>query len=184
LIAEETARFQSEVKLFKSVTQNLLLQNKNALKANAQSLVQQSQFAFKNRKDHLEMLKQSLIRSASVSCHSSREKLLQLGQSMRKDALSHLRQQSFLLNHRMQQMENGTKIIFRSQSVEIQNIEKNIHNMDPKNVLMRGYSITLLNGKAVKSFQTVKEGDTLKTVLFEGIVTSSVNSTSKSSNHE
>ena len=51
--------------------------------------------------------------------------------------------------------------------------------MSPKNVIKRGYSITLLNGKSVKAFKDVKQGDILSTIIHEGQILSTVNSTSK-----
>jgi exodeoxyribonuclease VII large subunit len=46
---------------------------------------------------------------------------------------------------------------------------------DPMNILKMGYSITLKNGKPVKTVQQVVEGDALTTQLFDGQITSIVN---------
>jgi len=46
--------------------------------------------------------------------------------------------------------------------------------VDPQWLLQRGYSITLLNGKAVKSKTELKPGEELTTRLFDGIVVSKV----------
>jgi exodeoxyribonuclease VII large subunit len=46
--------------------------------------------------------------------------------------------------------------------------------MSPENVLKRGYSITLLNGKSVKNAEAVKTGDILHTTLFQGNIKSVV----------
>jgi exodeoxyribonuclease VII large subunit len=52
--------------------------------------------------------------------------------------------------------------------------------MDPSNVLKRGYSLTLINGKALKSYEQVKESDLIETLLADGSVTSKVQSVKKS----
>ena len=57
-------------------------------------------------------------------------------------------------------------------SKEIENIEKNIELMNPVNVLKRGYSITFMNGKVLKSIGDVREGDLLETILPDGDITS------------
>ncbi len=49
--------------------------------------------------------------------------------------------------------------------------------MSPENVLKRGYSITLLNGRAVKSFKDVKPGDIIRTDILKGQISSVVQST-------
>ena len=50
--------------------------------------------------------------------------------------------------------------------------ETKVKYVDPKNVLERGYSITRLNGKAVRSAKDVKAGDVLETLLADGQVRS------------
>jgi len=46
--------------------------------------------------------------------------------------------------------------------------------VDPQNILKRGYSLTLLNGKIVKSIDQISEGDQLETRLSDGIIESIV----------
>ena len=56
--------------------------------------------------------------------------------------------------------------------------------MSPENVLKRGYSITLLNGRAVKSFTDVKPGDIIRTDILKGQISSVVQSTHNPESHE
>ncbi len=130
LITEQTKQFKSETKLFQSVTTNMLQQNKNNLKIQVQSLLQQSIFRFRNEK----------------------QKHLQL----------------------YQKISSGTQNFLKSSNSDLENAKKNIHNMSPENVLKRGYSITLLNGKSVKNAEDVKTGDILHTTLYQGIIKSVV----------
>ena len=46
--------------------------------------------------------------------------------------------------------------------------------LDPKNVLKRGYSLTLKGGKVIKDASMLREGDRIKTVLYKGEVSSIV----------
>ena len=71
-------------------------------------------------------------------------------------------------------------LLLKNENIELNNIEKNVNNMSPTNVLKRGYSITLLKGKAIRNFDKVKEGDALNTLVFDGSILSIVKSTSKS----
>lgn len=52
--------------------------------------------------------------------------------------------------------------------------ETKIKHADPENILKQGYSLTLLNGKAVKSVRDVKTGDLLETLVAGGKVASIV----------
>jgi exodeoxyribonuclease VII large subunit len=51
--------------------------------------------------------------------------------------------------------------------------------MSPANVLKRGYSITLLNGKSVTNISQINNGDILNTIVHKGNIVSIVNSTHK-----
>jgi exodeoxyribonuclease VII large subunit len=115
LLGEEKMKFVAETKLFRSVTDNILISNKNSIETN----------------------KINIIKSATVFC-------------------------------------NVKKIM-------IDSIEKNVDNISPENVLKRGYSITLLNGKSVKDISQVKEGDVLNTIVHKGEIVSIVNETHKNS---
>jgi exodeoxyribonuclease VII large subunit len=130
LITEHSKQFKSETKLFQSVTRNMLQKNKNNLKIQVQSLLQQSIFRFRNET----------------------QKRLQL-------------------NHKL----NSASLIFlKGKNNDLENLKKNIHNMSPENVLKRGYSITLLNGKSVTNADDVKTGDVLQTTLYRGNIKSIV----------
>ena len=61
----------------------------------------------------------------------------------------------------------------------MQHIERSILNMSPESVLKRGYSITRLDGKAVKDLAQIKEGDLLETFVFKGRIQSIVKSSAK-----
>jgi exodeoxyribonuclease VII large subunit len=67
----------------------------------------------------------------------------------------------------------------KSSSAELNNIERNIGNMSPANVLKRGYSITLLNGKSITSVSQIQGGDVINTTVSEGEIVSIVSSTIK-----
>lgn len=54
--------------------------------------------------------------------------------------------------------------------------ETTVKYVNPTNVLERGYSITHLNGKAVKSIGEVAEGDVLETLVKDGKIQSTVGS--------
>ena len=59
-------------------------------------------------------------------------------------------------------------------------MEKNVNMLDPINVLKRGFSITLYNGKALKSYTQVKPTDKITTVLADGRLESEVRTSDKS----
>ena len=180
LLYDQRSKFQSETKLFRSVTQNILIRNKGHLQRNAHSIARQSQFIFRNEKAYLVRASRMMVKGTTAFYISTKQQFSQLGHSVKKDAVSQLKHLSTLLDQRKKQILTGYKVLIKTNITDLQNLEKNLKNISPDNVLKRGYSITILNGKAVTNFQSVKKGDVIKTILHEGEIISTINSTSKS----
>jgi exodeoxyribonuclease VII large subunit len=157
LINDEKLKFQSEIKLFRSVTERILTGNRTLIQTHARSIYQQSVFLFKTQKENLSVIKENIKKSAFIFCGMMHQELKQSAISIRKNSSAML----------------------KNQNIELNGIEKNLHNMSPQNVLKRGYSITRHNGTAVRSYKDVKQGDPLETILFEGNLISIVESTLK-----
>jgi exodeoxyribonuclease VII large subunit len=157
LIKEEKTKFTSEVKLLRSVTQNILVQHKNEVKQQVQALSQQSRFRIKNEKEYLASAGEGIKKETYQFCAAEKQHILQVAVNLKKDVVTQLKQVKFLLT----------------------TTEQNLINLSPTNVLKRGYSITQLNGKSIRSFDQVKEGDLLNTLLYTGSVHSTVKSAIK-----
>lgn len=56
----------------------------------------------------------------------------------------------------------------------IEMLEVLLKSHDPQRLLSRGYSITLLNGRAVRDPQQLKAGDVLETRVEKGTIKSTV----------
>jgi exodeoxyribonuclease VII large subunit len=99
--------------------------------------------------------------------------------SLRKDTQALIKQETGLISRTVQQLTGNVRLIFKTHSADLINLEKNVANMSPLNVLKRGYSISLINGKPVTTHKKVSPGDILNTVLFDGHIISTVNTSSK-----
>jgi exodeoxyribonuclease VII large subunit len=73
-------------------------------------------------------------------------------------------------------IKNSVSVNISSQHQRIEGKEKSIQLLDPRNILQRGYSITLHNEERVKNMKDVKPGDMLKTILYDGEFYSEVKS--------
>jgi len=60
------------------------------------------------------------------------------------------------------------------QSARIDGHEQSVKYLDPVNVLKRGFSITTFNGKVLKNVSGVAPGDSVKTILYDGVLQSKV----------
>lgn len=93
---------------------------------------------------------------------------------------------SFALRRQHEQSERSADRLRRSLSVHLQRqqlilsaLEKAVGVMDPVHVLRRGFSITTVAGKAIKSAEGVQEGQSITTQLADGQLTSTVTGKTK-----
>jgi exodeoxyribonuclease VII large subunit len=157
-IKDEKLRFFNSVRYFRSVTGNLLLKRSNEIRNNFQLLFQQSGSLIHKEKQEYTLILNRLKRETLSVCANTKLLIKQMVISLKKDII----------------------LFIRNEDNAIAGIEKNITNMSPEEVLKRGYSITLLNGKAIKSVDQVSEGDFLNTVLTDGNIISTAKTVNKS----
>ena len=80
------------------------------------------------------------------------------------------------LNAAADSLRSSVDNTLRNYRERLKYLEKNLRALDPLNTLKRGYSITRVGKKAVKSVLQVKEDEILETLLFDGRVTSKIES--------
>ncbi len=71
-------------------------------------------------------------------------------------------------------LSHGLQNIITVQYHSLELIEKSMKSVDPEHILRRGYSITLIDGKVVKSALDIKPGDRLISRFADGMVDSEV----------
>jgi exodeoxyribonuclease VII large subunit len=81
--------------------------------------------------------------------------------------------------YKKQLVQLHAKSFLKSGVNNILNLERTIKNLDPRNVLKRGYSITTINGRSITTVDSIKQGDTIHTEVFKGSIISTVASTEK-----
>ncbi|MCH5225306.1 MAG: exodeoxyribonuclease VII large subunit [Muribaculaceae bacterium] len=79
---------------------------------------------------------------------------------------------SQILSTKLTMLENSTRLLMDRERQKVENAAGLIKVLDPKNTLSRGYSITRVNGKTVKSIADISLGDTIITTLPDGQITS------------
>jgi exodeoxyribonuclease VII large subunit len=73
-----------------------------------------------------------------------------------------------------QRLFASTTTVIRLDKTRIKGLEDSLSHLNPSNILKRGYSITTLNGKILKSADSVKIDDIITTQLSEGIIKSKI----------
>lgn len=141
---------------------------------------------------YVSALKQSVQRSMTE--RDTRLKLL--SQKLKHSAENDVRRRNMGFEQLKNRMQNRLELLFERQDNQLsafagrmrQNIQgifadqlkrlelagTTMKYVDPVNVLKRGYSVTLLNGKVLKEAADVKEGDRVETWLEKGKIISEV----------
>lgn len=60
------------------------------------------------------------------------------------------------------------------EKIKLENIETKLNLLNPENILKKGYSLTLVEGKIAKSINSVKKGSIIDTKFSDGIIKSEV----------
>lgn len=85
------------------------------------------------------------------------------------------KQQSYFLESALKALKISSERNKRENIALLENLEKQINLISPQNLLEKGYTFTLKDGKMVKSATEVKSGEQLETVFKDGKITSTAN---------
>lgn len=157
LLSEENTKLESELKLFRSITVSILNNNENRIKNANYAIQQQSQFIVKNNYEKLNVLQAKTRIATKFNLNQLKVAVIQL----------------------KEKLEIQPRLYLKNSELALENIEKNIQIMDPINVLKRGFSITYLNGKAIKDVSQLEEGAAINTMLFSGTIDSTITKINK-----
>jgi exodeoxyribonuclease VII large subunit len=157
IISEERLKFRNVAKYFRSVTDNILIKSNHEMQNATGALFRQATNLLQTEKESHAALTYEIRRGTLSFCNHKKIGIQQCALSLRKDMASRMRN------------ENNV----------ISNLERSVLNMSPENVLKRGYSVTMVNGKAVKHYNEIKAGDILNTILLDGSIASEVKSVKK-----
>src|SRR6478752_1270583 len=155
-LAQQTGFVAQASRLFASVTRNILKDNHSLLHREVIGFHQQTRQRFIYERQWHQQLLASIQRQVPVLLSEQNRKLAGFSRDLRKDAEVRISVKRDQLANQSQHLKSKTIQIQREQLNGLNLIENTIRHLDPKNVLKRGYSITLLNGKAITSSIEVK----------------------------
>lgn len=109
----------------------------------------------------------NLLTISSKQLHATRQDLAQQSLFMCREQTQHLQ-------HKQWQLKRSARVFLDGHNAGLDGTDKNINNLSPKNVLKRGYSITRVNGKAIRDAEALSPGQIISTELLEGTLESQV----------
>lgn len=162
ILTDEKKKFTNSVRYFRSVTSNRLMQSHSEIRRASDSLMQHCNFLVKRNSEVLNWSIQTLRKGLSVQ--------IELEKKLSEETINKLKLAV------TQHLKEKTDHLLR--------IERHVGILDPVNILKRGFSITLHNGKAVKNKDEVSAGETITTILADGVIESVVTDAIKSEDNE
>jgi exodeoxyribonuclease VII large subunit len=158
MLAEKKQSLHNAARHFKSVSVNKLLRNKHAV-LNVSTVLEQSvKFQIRNYTNVLAVEKESV------------KKVLQ----------AFLKSRSFEVRNFSGLILHCCSGYLGLQNRSIDELDSKVAILDPANILRRGFSITLKDGRAVRNAADVSAGDSITTITAEGTIKSIV----KEASHE
>jgi exodeoxyribonuclease VII large subunit len=158
MLKEEKLKFRNAVRYFQSVTNNRLLKSHNTIQNLSGTVIQQSKFLIRQESQSLDLMSESIKKYPFELLQDKEQRIIEVTGKIQKQ----------------------TTAFLDAQKISILNLEKTVSILDPINILRRGFTITLHNGKAIKQSSEVNIGDTVTTVLADGQIVSTVTDSKKS----
>jgi exodeoxyribonuclease VII large subunit len=173
-INEENQRIEGAARVLKPLVNSkiervkrLLGQFTIELKSMVREAINQQQFHLLHLSDELKSGTHSFIRIRN-------KELISLATNTTLKAKSELNTEKQKIASNERRLFVGTKQLLDKHDNLLKSLEKNKKLVDPIAILRRGFSITLLNGKAVKGADELSGGQQLETILSKGKVKSVV----------
>lgn len=151
----------------------------------------------KSWNDRTAKIAHALITVVNLRINSEKQRLASLNQLTKKSfsvyiqqnnaSIKNLRHQLHLhLQHLFTAKEQQYAVInqkfsartqqyVRQEKMMLEQYQTKLHLLDPKKILKRGYTITFVDGKLIKSAAQVKPGDHIESIWIDGFASSTVN---------
>ncbi|GAB6182331.1 exodeoxyribonuclease VII large subunit [Thermodesulfovibrio hydrogeniphilus] len=174
LLKIESGRIDSIKDRFISSTRNSIIRANNELNIKINSFHADILKRMNIHRESIHSLKHELHRKATMRLRQE-EILLNKVKHEIKLKTSHFSSKiRFDFKSSISSLLTKTNNLIRIENLQIDRLKEKLNLLSPENVLKRGYSITYLNGKLLKSAEDVKLGQQLHIKLYKGKITGKV----------
>ncbi len=163
-----------EIRVFKGETNNLLHSFKHQLKDRSKTLLLNSNIRFHEEKRQLFSTQEKLKTGTNKIQSEHKYRLEFMVEGIKKNRNIYFSNQHIQLEDVGLFLKQSLPKRFEKEEERLKVLERNIHLVDPKQVLKRGYSIALFEGKVISENNPVKSGDKIEIITLNSIVESEV----------
>jgi exodeoxyribonuclease VII large subunit len=150
LLSETRSKLHSNVLLFRSVVETTLVKNTSKVDTFRENLRTKTIQRITNEKENIQKISKALANDARTLLTADRVSVSKLQEGIK----------------------NRINVRFTKELMMVNGLENSVRLLDPRNVLKRGFSITLVNGKAVTDESEVNSGAEITTLLYNGTIKS------------
>lgn len=125
--------------------------------------------------DTIIRLEQRLRMATTLYIEQSRRRLTDYNSRLSSQTYRQLSSAQQQIARHEQRLSHACLQLLRQQQHNLSLIEKSLQLADPQHILRQGYSITRINGKAVRDASQINPGDIITTTLSRGSIQSTVN---------
>ena len=87
-----------------------------------------------------------------------------------------------MLGIKIKTAKEATNLYLKNKQIELKVLAEGLNNLNPENVLKRGYTISYKNGKIVKDVSELSENEIIETLFRDGKITSEIKKIAKKNN--
>ena len=127
---------------------------------------------------------QQLARSATKFCNTQSQTIHWWQQAIAKDLSYRFQQEAKQLQLWSGRLPGLSTAVLNRKQDELKQLDKQLSLLHPDQVLKRGYSISLLNGRPVTDAAQLKPEDLMESIFYKGRAVSRVESINKKDEHE
>ena len=150
LLSETRSKLHSNVLLFRSVVETTLVKNTSKVDTLRENLQTKTIQRITNEKENIQKISKALANDARTLLTADRVSISKLHEGMK----------------------NRINVRLSKEEMKVNGLENSVRLLDPRNVLKRGFSITLVNGRAVTDESEVNSGAEITTLLYNGTIKS------------
>lgn len=174
LIDEEKSNLKGTSRLFASLIQNIFYYQKITINQSIKTILKFTADLFNKEKKELKNAANLIQHSTSNFINAQSYLLSHIINKLKNNNEKLIINEQHILSEIQKNLKLNSIALLDNVNKDLSHIQTKINIMKPSNILKRGFSITRINGKILKSMHDVKTDDKIETELFDGILESKV----------
>ena len=165
---------QDDIVVIKNYVKTLFEKNNTGIKDTARLFSSLTNNYLKDQKHQLSNQTTLIINTSQTVLSEQNNNLKEFVVSLKHMEDKTIQNEKTSLNEFRKYLNFNFRIILDKEKTNLTNLEKNINILSPVNILNRGFSITRLNGKSITNIDKLQTGDKIITQLASGQIDSEI----------